>query len=55
MIEVIHTINESIGVDPGTEQVVAKEKIKSIADINSKDRAEAQERYMVVAFIMGSD
>ena len=55
IVEVISTIDGSIGVDPGTQKMVAREKGKTLADLTDADRLEAEERYLAVAFILGAD
>jgi hypothetical protein len=53
LVEVISTIEGSIGVAPGLLKMVAKEKKKTIEELTDDNKSKAQERYLAVAFIMG--
>ena len=55
MVEVIDTIKGSIGMAPGLEEIVAKENNKAVADLTDAEKMEAKERYLAVAFLLGSD
>jgi hypothetical protein len=55
IVEVLHTIRASIGVEPGIQEMIAKEKSKAVADLSEQDKSEAQEWYLATAFVLGSD
>lgn len=55
IVEVIGTINGNVGVHPGIEAMVAKEKGKPIEGLTEEDRLEAKEMYLATAFLLGSD
>ena len=55
IIEVIETIKGSIGIDPGTELLIAEERNKTVDELTQAEKEEAQQRYLAVAFILGAD
>jgi hypothetical protein len=52
---VIETIYGNIGMDPGIEEIVATEKGRDVTAMTATDQLEAQQRYLAVALVLGSD
>ncbi len=55
LVEVLDTIKANIGVEPGIQAMVAKEKNKAVADLTEQDKSKAREWYLATAFMLGSD
>ena len=55
LVEVIETIKGNIGVDPGIELLVATELKKNVGLLTNAEKKDAQDRYLAVAFLLGSD
>jgi hypothetical protein len=55
IVEVIESIDGNIGMDPGIEEIVTTEKGRDVTAMTDADRLEAQQRYLAVALVLGSD
>lgn len=55
IIDVVEHSGGSIGHHPGILNQVALEKGKEVDKMTEEDKKEAQERYLAVAFVLGSD
>jgi hypothetical protein len=55
VVDVVEHSGGGIGHHPGIVKQVAHEKGKTMATVTEEDRKEAQERYLAVAFVLGSD
>lgn len=55
IVDVIEHSGGGIGSEPGIDSIIAKEKGKQVNELTPADKSEAQDRYLAVAFILGSD
>jgi hypothetical protein len=55
IVDVIEHSGGGIGSEPGIDLLIAEEKGKEVNQLTAADKSEAQDRYLAVAFILGSD